>query len=199
MKVFLVRHGETEYNAQGIFQGYTPVPLSTRGRQQAELVAERLMSVRPLVLYSSDIRRAEETATIIGQRLGLALRYCEGLREWHVGTWAGRPAAEYLTHLQALSAHPVTYRPEGGESQLQTQARLVAQMQELARLHAGETIVCVSHGTAIDLFVRYTLGLDVMQAPPYRVANTSVNIFGCQDGVWELVTLNEIRHLEGLG
>ena len=71
MKVFLVRHGETDYNAQGIFQGYSPVPLSARGRQQAALVAERLLSLQPQVLYSSDIWRAQETANIIGQRLGL--------------------------------------------------------------------------------------------------------------------------------
>jgi broad specificity phosphatase PhoE len=198
MKVFLVRHGETEYNAKGILQGYSPVPLSARGRQQAALVAERLAPLRPHVLYSSDIRRAEETADIIGQRLGLPVQRCEGLREWYVGNWTGKPAEAYWAHLEALGAHPVTYVPEGGESQVQTQARVVAQMQEFTRHHAGETIVGVSHGKAIDLLVRHILGLDVMQEPPYRIANTSVNILSYQGGLWEVVTLNEIRHLEGV-
>ena len=198
MKVFLVRHGETAYNATGIFQGYAPVPLSTYGRQQAARVAERLLSVRPQVLYSSDIWRAQETANIIGERLGLAVQPCAGLREWHVGTWAGKPAEAYHAHLQALGAHPVTYVPDGGESQVQTQARVVAQMQEFARQHDHDTILCVSHGKAIDLLARAILGLDVMLPSAYRIFNTSVNIFSYQNETWEVVTLNEIRHLEGL-
>jgi broad specificity phosphatase PhoE len=198
MRAVLVRHGETEQNAQGIFQGYSPVPLSARGRQQAALVAERLVSLRPQILYSSDLRRARETADIISQRLALPVRICEGLREWNVGTWIGQSTAAYLAHLQALGAHPVTYVPAGGESQLHTQARIIAQMQELARQHIGETIVCVSHGTAIDLLARHILGLDVMQPAAFRIANTSVTIFRCQDGVWEVMTLNEVCHLEAL-
>lgn len=198
MKVFLVRHGETDYNAKSIFQGYSPVPLSARGRQQAALVAERLASIRPQVLYSSDIQRTQETAAIISQQLGLPVQLCKGLREWHVGNWTGKPNHEYQAHLKALGAHPVTYVPEGGESQVQAQARLVAQMQTFSKQHAGETIVCVSHGMAIDLLARHILGLDVMQTPAYRITNTSVNIFGFQDGTWNVITLNEVRHLETL-
>jgi broad specificity phosphatase PhoE len=58
--------------------------------------------------------------------------------------------------------------------------------------------VCVSHGTAIGLLARQILGLDVMQPPAFRIANTSVNIFHCQDGAWEVLTLNEVCHLEAL-
>jgi broad specificity phosphatase PhoE len=198
MRAVLVRHGETEQNAKGIFQGYSPVPLSARGRQQAALVAERLVSIRPQRLYSSDLQRAMETAAMISQRLALPILPCEGLREWNIGTWIGKSTAAYLEHLQVLGAHPVTHVPTGGESQLQTQARMVAQMQALAGQHAGETIVCVSHGTAIDLLARHILGLDVMQPTAFRIANTSVNIFSFQDGAWEVVTLNELRHLEAL-
>jgi broad specificity phosphatase PhoE len=198
MKVFLVRHGETDYNAKSIFQGYSPVPLSAHGRQQAALVAERLVSVRPQVLYSSDILRAQETAEIIGQRLGLPVQPCVGLREWNVGTWVGKPAEEYSAHLQSLGAHPVTYVPDGGESQVQTQARIVAQMHAFAAQHSRDTILCVSHGKAIDLLARHLLGLDVMGESAYRIINTSVTIVSFQNQAWEVVTLNEVRHLEGL-
>jgi broad specificity phosphatase PhoE len=67
IQVILVRHGETEYNAQGRLQGYSPVPLSTRGRQQAMLVGPRVQPLRPTVLYSSDIQRAHETAAILSE------------------------------------------------------------------------------------------------------------------------------------
>jgi len=78
-----------------------------------------------------------------------------------------------------------------------TQTRIVSQVQALARAHAGQTIVCVSHGTAIDLLARHILGLDVMRPAAFHIANTSVNIF-VQDGVWQVVTLNKLCHLESL-
>ena len=196
MKAFLVRHGETDYNANNIFQGYSPVPLSAHGRHQVVLVAERLLSAQPRALYSSDIQRAHETATIISQRLGLPIQLCEGLREWHVGNWVGKPHEAYTAHLETLGAHEVTYVPDGGESQLQAQTRMLTQMQDFGAQHAGEAIVCVSHGKVIDLLIRHLLGLDVMRTPAYRILNTSVTIVGCQNGAWEVVTLNEIRHLE---
>jgi broad specificity phosphatase PhoE len=71
-------------------------------------------------------------------------------------------------------------------------------MQAFARQHRHDTILGVSHGKAIDLLIRSILGLDVMLPSAYRIANTSVNIFSFQDDIWEVVTLNEVRHLEGL-
>ena len=198
MKMILVRHGETDYNAQGIFQGYAPIPLSARGRQQAALVARRVVSLQPTVLYSSDITRAHETAVLIGQQLSLPVELTTGLREWNPGIWMHRPVTEYTAHLQALGAHPVTYMPEDGESQIQTQQRIVAFLQESEARHSGATVLGVSHGLAIDLLVRHILGLDVMRPPAYRIGNTSVNIFYCQDGVWTVGTLNDLGHLETL-
>ena len=198
MQVILVRHGETEYNAQGRLQGYSPVSLSTRGHQQAMLVGPRVQPLRPTVLYSSDIQRAHETAAILSEHVGLPVQPCTGLREWNIGNWIDRMAEEFYAHLAAIGAHPATHVPEGGESQEQTQARMVAQMQAWADQHAAATILGVSHGMAIDLFVRHILGLDVRQCPPYRIANASVNIFRHQDGKWEIVTLNDIGHLIAL-
>ncbi len=198
MKAFLVRHGETEYNAQRLFQGYAPIPLSEHGRQQAARVAERLADLQPRVLYSSDIRRAHETAELISQRLAMPIQPCEGLREWDVGAWANKTVAEFEAHLEAIRAHVVTYVPEGGESQLQTQERVIAQMDTLAAQHTGETIVCVTHGKVIDMFARHVLGLDVMRTPAYTITNTSVSIFSWQDSTWDIVTLNEVHHLEPL-
>lgn len=198
MKAILVRHDETEYNANGMLQGYAPVPLSARGRQQALLVGQRLRSVRPTAFYSSDIQRAHETALIIGQYVELPVQPCPGLREWNIGTWINRMADDFYAYIASLGAHPATFVPEGGESQLQTQARMVAQMQAWATQHEGETVLGVSHGMAIDLFVRHIFGLDVMQPPPYRIGNTSVHIFQFAYGKWEVVTLNDISHLEAL-
>ena len=198
MRAVLVRHGETDFNAKRIFQGYGDIPLSDLGRRQSARVAERLMDMRFDVFYSSDVLRTMQTAEAISQRLGMSPTPCEGLREWHVGTWEGKPVAVFEAHLEAIGAHVVDYVPEEGESQLQTQERMVAQMQAFAAQHAGETVLCVSHGRAIDMFARHVLGLDAMREPPYTITNTSVSIFDWQEHQWHLVTLNEIRHLETL-
>jgi broad specificity phosphatase PhoE len=162
------------------------------------LVGPRVQSLRPTVLYSSDIQRAHETATILSEHVGLPVQPCPGLREWNIGNWIDRMMEDFYAHLTTIGAHPATHVPEGGESQVQTQARMVAQIQAWAGQHAGATILGVSHGTAIDLLVRHILGLDVRQSPPYRIANASVNIFRYQDEKWEIVTLNDIGHLTSL-
>ena len=113
MKVFLVRHGETNYNAKRLFQGYPPIPLSARGRQQAARVAQRLTDLTPKVLYSSDIRRAEETAEFISQCLDMPIQHCEGLREWDVGIWEHKTATEFDTHLQAIGYIGNDMAPDG--------------------------------------------------------------------------------------
>ena len=186
----------TDYNAKRVFQGYGPIPLSDRGRQQAARVAERLKDLTPTILYSSDVLRTQETAQFISQSIGMPVHLCEGLREWDVGTWEDRHVDELATHLQEIGANIVSYVPEGGESQLQTQERLIAQMNTFAAQHAGETIVCVSHGKAIDMFARHVLGLDAMVSPSYSIINTSVNIFSWENDAWGVVTLNDIGHLE---
>jgi broad specificity phosphatase PhoE len=122
--------------------------------------------------------------------VGLPVQPCSGLREWNIGNWIDHMAEEFYAHLAAIGAHPATHVPEGGESQEQTQA--------WADQHAEATILGVSHGMAIDLFVRHILGLDVRQSPLYRIANTSINIFCYQDERWEIVTLNDIGHLTSL-
>jgi broad specificity phosphatase PhoE len=81
MRAVLVRHGEAEQNAHGIFQGYSPVPLSAQGHLQCARIAERLVFQRPQVLYSSDLRRALESANIIRHQLRLSVRTCKRLCE----------------------------------------------------------------------------------------------------------------------
>jgi broad specificity phosphatase PhoE len=99
MQVILVRHGETEYNAQG--RGYAPVSLSTRGRQQAMLVGPRVQSLRPTVLYSRDILHAHENATLLSQHVGLPVQLCTGLRAWTVGNRVDRMVASHRERLRA--------------------------------------------------------------------------------------------------
>ena len=95
MRLLLVRHGETDWNAAGRIQGCTDTPLNARGRAQAAALAEKLRSSeRAEALYTSPLRRAAETAEIIGSALGLRPEPVEALREISFGVWEGCSWAE---------------------------------------------------------------------------------------------------------
>ena len=93
--IYITRHGETEWNAEGRIQGHTDVPLSERGREQAQMLARRLAGVRIDAAYSSDLSRAAETARVaLGER-DVPLAFTSDLREYNKGVFEGMTAAEY--------------------------------------------------------------------------------------------------------
>jgi broad specificity phosphatase PhoE len=92
--LLLVRHGETDWNADGLLQGQTDRPLSDFGRRQATQLAEELAGEELEAIYSSDLARARETAEIVGERLGLPVVLDPDLREKDWGTWEGLTATE---------------------------------------------------------------------------------------------------------
>src|SRR5919205_4262120 len=92
--LLLVRHGETDWNADGRLQGQTDRPLSDFGRRQARQLAQELVDEELEAIYASDLARARETAEIIGERLGLAVVLDADLREKDWGTWEGLNSVE---------------------------------------------------------------------------------------------------------
>src|SRR5438128_960886 len=94
--LLLVRHGETDWNADGRLQGHTDWPLNEYGRTQAKKLAEQLDGDGVAAIYASDLSRARETAEILGGRLGLAVVVDADLREKNWGTWEGLTSDERL-------------------------------------------------------------------------------------------------------
>ena len=94
MRLILVRHGSTAWNEEGKYQGTIDIPLSDRGRQEAEMVAERLRDEKIDAVYSSNLRRARETAEIIARPHGLPVQVIEELGEMNFGDWEGMTAQE---------------------------------------------------------------------------------------------------------
>jgi len=133
--LLLVRHGETDWNADGRLQGHTDRPLSDHGRRQAQQLAEQLEGEQIEAIYSSDLARARETAEIVGGRLGLPVELDPDLREKDWGTWEG------LTAVERDRTEFV------GESTDAHQQRILAALRRISERHPGDArVLVVTHG-----------------------------------------------------
>jgi 2,3-bisphosphoglycerate-dependent phosphoglycerate mutase len=156
-QLLLFRHGETDWNAQGRFQGQLDVPMNDRGRAQARELAERLADAGLHALFSSDLSRARETAEIVAARLGIPLHLHPGLREAHLGEVQGMTAPEIRRALgeeavQRWRSGDVTDADvafPGGESGAEIRGRALAALHELMARYPYPTVGISSHGGVI--------------------------------------------------
>ena len=162
--IYLARHGETDSNAEGRVQGWIDPPLNEQGRRQAETLAAEAARFGLVRLYSSHLRRALETAEIVGERLGLEPVSDERFAESRRGAWEGRLLSELeREHPQewaAWRAGGADFRfPGGGESLAEHARRVEAALAEVARAPLPALVVC--HGGTIRcaLAVRDPAGL----------------------------------------
>ncbi len=146
--ILLARHGESDWNAEQRWQGHADRPLTSRGRAQAVELAERLDAVELAAVYSSDLRRAYETALAVAARRGLAVVPRPDLREVDCGSWSGQLHAELdPAELERWRAGEKPWR--GGESYEELGARIVRAVLEVAGEHPRMQALVVSHGAAI--------------------------------------------------
>jgi probable phosphoglycerate mutase len=172
----LLRHGQTEYNATSRMQGQLDTDLSDLGRAQAVAAAEVLAKRQPMLIVSSDLRRALDTATALGERAGLPVEIDERLRETHLGDWQG------LTHLEVDAVAPgarlawrddARWAPHGGESRVDVAARSMPLVDELVanqtewgvRDEPDRPVVLVAHGGLIAALTAALLDLPVDNWP----------------------------------
>jgi probable phosphoglycerate mutase len=135
--LLLVRHGETDWNAEGKLQGHTDRPLNDYGRQQARALADRLADEPIEAVYASDLARARETAEILGARLGLDVVVDPDLREKNWGSWEGLTSTERLD---------VVYEGETSEDHRDRTLRAV---ERIVGRHPGGRVVVVTHGGSL--------------------------------------------------
>jgi probable phosphoglycerate mutase len=145
--LLLVRHGETDWNADGRLQGHTDRPLNDFGRRQARQLAEELEDEPLDAVYASDLARARETAEIVGERLGLLVVLDSDLREKDWGTWEG------LTPVERERVELV------GESTEAHQERTLRALRRIAERHPGGRVLVVTHGGSMRRAQTAALGL----------------------------------------
>ena len=185
-KLLLVRHGETDWNRDGRWQGGSDTRLNDVGREQARALAQQLDGEID-VLYSSDLARARETAEIVAAKLGLEVRLDPRLRERGFGSWEGLTTTEIEERF--ADAHRRWLAGEGAgaddaEAFEDFSARVEDFLSDVLRLHPGEEVLVVSHGGSIRVIHALAAGVDYVR--DHRlipgVANCSVARYGARDG-----------------
>lgn len=202
---WIVRHGESTWNADGRYQGQTDVPLSNVGVLQASTLAERLTGQEFAAVYSSDLLRASQTAQIVAERLAGAppVQLDAGLREINVGELAGLVIsdirAKYPEYLTDLQADPWSTRRPNGESMEDLFKRCGAAFQDLQAKHSGQRVLVFTHGGVVRVGVGLALGGVPANAwARLSVSNTSITrvLLGPDSGA--LLGFNDDAHLENL-
>jgi broad specificity phosphatase PhoE len=145
----LLRHGESEWNAAGRWQGQGDPPLSARGREQAARLAEALVDEGIEAIFASDLVRAAETAGFVAERLGLAVSSDPRLRELDVGRWSGRTRSEIeaddVADLAAFESGDREARAGGGECRREVAERAMSAIEEIAARHGEGCVAVVAH------------------------------------------------------
>jgi probable phosphoglycerate mutase len=202
-RVILVRHGETDWNAEGRIQGHLAVPLNERGQAQAEAVGARLAPVPFTALYSSDLLRARQTAEAIGRASGQRVRDEPRLREWDLGILSGlmRTVAEEL-HPEAFGIFRKRILDEpvpGGESIRARYERVTVAVQDIAARHPGETVVAVSHGGPLGDCYRRAVGAPTGSQMRIDLFNAGINVLQVAGEDWHLESWGMVDHLDTIG
>lgn len=204
-ELWVIRHGESTWNVEGRYQGQTDVPLSHVGVLQAASLAERLTGQGFAAVYSSDLRRAVQTAEAVAERLSdpPAITLEPELREIDVGELSGLVYADirerHPQYLTDLAADPWQTRRPGGESMQDLSARSGAALRAICARHPGERVLVFTHGGVVRVAVGLALG-GVPEGAWARlsVTNTSITrvLLGASGGT--LLGFNDDAHLEDL-
>lgn len=200
-RLFLVRHGQTPWNAERRYQGITDIPLSDEGRIQAKLLAEEFKNTHIDVIYSSPLQRAHDTAKAIASVKNLDIIIEPSFREIDYGSWEGKTIPELNAlygeyHINTLK-YPADERYQfPGEGSLKNVlARILPAFNRIITENENKSVMIVAHGGILKLITIHLLGLGIDFYPKFWMDNTGVNIFDERFGDLTLIRLNDKTHL----
>jgi len=205
-RILLVRHGQSQGNAERRFGGHSATPLSERGRAEAEATARALSTEGVTAIYSSDLLRATQTAEPLARLTGLEVKTTEAFRERSVGRMEGltfeQAAEEFPDEYAALLRRDFEHVLLGGESYRQMLDRASDSLDRAAREHAGGTVVVFSHTGTICILALHLMGaLDAPALRPVWLASSNCGVTRIHlqhGGLIRVAALNDTRHLSAL-
>ena len=199
MRLILVRHGQTEWNASGRYQGQSNVSLSDLGRRQAELLAERFPVKSLDVIYTSDLVRARETAECVGEKLGVPVHPEKAFRELSFGDWEGLTYQEISSRwpkeANQLFTAPDKLQIPNGETFQALQKRAMDRIVVLYKMHVNQTVGIFAHGAINKTILAGLMHIPLHYLWSLRQDNTAVNILRMEDGYVTIELLNSTAHL----
>ncbi|MDP2777935.1 MAG: histidine phosphatase family protein, partial [Anaerolineales bacterium] len=166
-ELWLIRHGQTDWNLTGRWQGQAPdAPgLNEAGRAQALALRDELKDVRFSAIYSSEMLRARQTAELIAEPLGLTVTLEPRLREMNLGAWEGMLSSDIEVQnpqeLAERARDPFHARAPQGESPLEVAERVIAAVNDIATKHQDESVLIVAHGVSLAVIICHALGIQI--------------------------------------
>ncbi len=199
MRLVLVRHGETDWNASGRYQGQSNVALSDRGKKQAECLAGHFPLESLDAIYTSDLDRARETAEQVASKFGLSVNREKAFRELSFGDWEGLTYGEiskkWPKEAKKLFTAPDELQIPRGETFRELQERALKKIRQLYEAHVDQTVGVFAHGAINKTILAGLMHIPLHYLWSLRQDNTAVNILRI-DGEYVMVELiNSTAHL----
>lgn len=204
-RLLLVRHGETEWNADGRFMGQLDIPMDPKGVAQVAAVSKRLFSERPAAIYTSNLSRAVDTALAIQSAIASLPPVIEDARlsEMGFGDWQGRTYSEIkeadserLTRWEADLLHEA---PPGGETLEAFTDRVKAAYLDICAAHPDQCVIIAGHGGSLKALIVLGLGLAPEALRRLSLANGSLSELRIEQAGVTLQFLNDTSHLPAIG
>lgn len=195
--LYVIRHGETDYNRNGRYQGQSDVPLNGEGRSQCRALAARMSAIPLDVVYTSDLSRAQECARMIAGDHTVVLD--TRLREVNVGRCTGLTVAEIAArepdYYAAMKADPDSTPFPGGESAHDVKQRTLEVFAAIRARYPQGQVAVVTHGGVIKLLVGEVLGLPMSERHRMVLENCGLTLIEWGNDVRRLRSLNDTGHL----
>jgi broad specificity phosphatase PhoE len=198
-RILLIRHGQTDWNMEGRWQGTIDQPLNAEGLEQARILADHLEHRPITAVYSSDLQRAYRTALPLAERKGLTVQTDTRLRELNLGAFQGLTHAEisarYPAEMAAMREDYMGFVVPGGESRYAMQVRAMEALDEIVAREPDGEIAVVTHGGTIRVILLKLLGNE-SQIARMAIGNTSITVLETDGRNWSLLESTAAPHLD---
>ena len=202
MRLIVVRHGETFYNAQRRLTGQSDIPLNSLGERQAVALGDCLATEHLDAIVTSDLERTCVTARAIASSHGLVVQEDSDLRELAFGEWEGYTFDEVLAkdanQVSLWREDPTIYAPPGGETVAQLRDRCARALKRWQTEYPDASVLWVTHGGLIGVLLCHVLGIDLKRRWQFSHDNASISELRLRGDRLIIVRLNETAHIRAL-
>lgn len=201
-KIYLIRHGESEWNKLKKVQGQVNTQLTELGKIQAKAMGNRLIKENIDIIYTSDLSRAFDTAKIIGKTLNRPINITESIREINFGVWEGLTNLEvqqkYKDQYNIWIKNPEKLNLNGAENLESLKNRVMLWTSSILQENMGKNIAIVSHSATLKVLLLSLLDIPLYNYKNFSISNLGLNIIELRQYNNVLIKFNDISHLEGL-